>query len=302
MICFAFAGVDESFCFALHSLGGVRTLVFCLIGFLIFFVFLYNDKMIGIKVYADKLADYVDWDVDYFEVYIRHIDHLGRPVTLKEQLEMLKPVQHKVFGIHGGILYQGCNFLDKDAYDDNKKALDVVFESLDFFSNCKYIVFHPGVFVNSLSCSFDELFTWIRPIQDKRFMLEIEPVFAYKERYVLPLYTPQDWLAVKNEIDKDIVVDTGHLLISARALKLDPITYISDMVNTLDPKVIHLANNDSRGDGFEDSHLSLAQGDLDISKIKHLLVNRLTTIEVGNLSFADLSLVKSLNLSGVVKI
>mgnify|MGYP001280441854 CR=1 FL=1 len=256
--------------------------------------------MIGIKVYADKLEQYINWDVDYFEVYIRHIDHLGRPVTLNEQLEMLKPIQHKVFGIHGGILYQGVNFLDKDAYDENKKALDVVFQSLDFFPNCKYIVFHPGVFVNSISCSFDELFTWIRPIQDKRFMIEIEPVFAYKERFLFPAYTPNDWFNIKNEIDKDIVIDTGHLLISSRALKLDPVKYISEMIQLLKPKVIHLANNDARGDGFEDSHLPLNQGDLSFRDFQHLLSNKMLTLEVANLTLKDLNVVKSLNIESLI--
>ena len=74
---------------------------------------------VGIKVYADKLAPYINWDVDYFEVYIRHIDHLGQKVTLNDQLEMLKPIQHKVKGIHGGILYQEVNFLNKDRSEDN---------------------------------------------------------------------------------------------------------------------------------------------------------------------------------------
>mgnify|MGYP001182816311 FL=1 len=257
--------------------------------------------MIGVKVYADKLDDYIDWDVDYYEVYIRHIDHLGQPVTLEKQLEMLKPIKEKVMGIHGGILYQGVNFLDKDAYDENKKALDIVFKSLDFFVNCKYIVFHPGVFVNSTSCSFDELFTWIRPIQDSRFMIEIEPIFAYKERYLFPIYKPSDWLDIKNDIQKDIVVDTGHLLITARALKKDPVKYISDVINVLNPKVIHLANNDNRGDGFEDSHLSLPDGELDFNKLSHLFGNKMLTIEVGDLSLRDLNLVKSLNFETTKK-
>ncbi len=253
--------------------------------------------MIGIKVYADQLDQYVDWDVDYFEVYIRHIDHLGNPVTLKSQLELLKPIQDKVRGIHGGILYQGVNFLDRDAYDDNKRALDVVFESLTFFPNCSYIVFHPGVFVNSSSCSLGELFSWFQPIKDSRFMLEIEPIFAYKERFLFPIYKPEDWANIKKSTGKDILIDTGHLLITARALKLDPIEYISSMISVLNPKVIHLDNNDSRGDGFEDSHLHLSFGELDFSKLSHFLCNKMLTIEVNNLMVSDLNYIKSLNLT-----
>ena len=247
---------------------------------------------IGIKVYADKLAPYINWDVDYFEVYIRHIDHLGQKVTLNDQLEMLKPIQHKVKGIHGGILYQGVNFLNKDRSEDNKKALDIVFESLDFFPNCAYIVFHPGVFENVTSCSFESLFNWIRPINDSRFMIEFEPFFAYKERYLFPLYKVKDWLTIKNEIQKDIVLDTGHALITARALNYEPHTYITDLIDVLQPKVMHIANNDARGDGYEDSHLALSDGELNFSLLSSHLSNKLLTIESNELSFNDVSLLR----------
>ena len=38
---------------------------------------------IGLKVYADQLEPYIHWDVEYFEVYIRHIYHLGQPIDLE---------------------------------------------------------------------------------------------------------------------------------------------------------------------------------------------------------------------------
>ena len=50
--------------------------------------------MIGLKVFADQLEPYIHWDVDYFEVYIRHIDHVGEPISLKDQLRLLEPIQH----------------------------------------------------------------------------------------------------------------------------------------------------------------------------------------------------------------
>ncbi|RAP29544.1 hypothetical protein DID76_03925 [Candidatus Marinamargulisbacteria bacterium SCGC AG-414-C22] len=250
--------------------------------------------MIGLKVYADQLAQYHDWDVDYFEVYIRHINHLGESVTLSEQLELLKPVQHRVMGIHGGILYQGVNFFDRDCYDDNKRALDIVFQAVDHFPNCRYMVFHPGMFVNPVSCSFSELYSWIRPIQDNRFMLEVEPFLAYQQRYTCPLYRPEDWLAFKHEINKDIVVDTGHALITARIFKLNPRDYLRDLIQTLNPKVIHLAMNDDRGDGYEDSHLHLTEGSFDLRLIESSLQNRLVTIEVNQAHQQDLAFARSL--------
>ena len=252
--------------------------------------------MIGLKVYADKLTPYIHWNVDYFEVYIRHIDHMGCPIDLETQLKMLEPIKDKVKGIHGGILYQGVNFCDANAIDDNKKALDIVFESLDFFPNCKYIVFHPGCFTNPKSCSLSELISWVKPIQDKRFMLEIEPFLCYKERYCFPLYKPEDYLMLKYEIGKEILVDTGHALIMSRVLNLEPYQYINELIDVLNPSVIHLANNDRRGDGYEDSHLPLGQGELDFTKLANKFAGKYCTIEVGNLTKDDLHLVQSLRI------
>ena len=253
--------------------------------------------MIGLKVYADKLEPYIHWDVDYFEVYIRHIDYLGKPVDLQTQLNQLAKIKDKVWGIHGGILFQGVNFCDPAASDDNRKGLDIVFDALPHFKNCQYIVFHPGCFTNPLTCSLKELISWIKPIDDPRFMIEIEPSLAYKERYMLPLYKVKDWLALKQKINKDIVVDTGHAAISARVAGLDEHDYINHLIETLNPKVIHLANNDLRGDGFEDAHLPLSKGVLKFDKLKNNLENKLLTIEVGDLSMNDVELIRSLNLS-----
>ena len=73
------------------------------------------------------------------------------------------------------------------------------------------------------------------------------------------------------------------------------------MINTLKPKVLHLANNDARGDGFEDSHLPLAQGDINFEQLSHLLVKKMLTIEVGQLTLKDLNLIKLIRSQLVTK-
>ena len=253
-----------------------------------------SQTSIGLKVYADKLEPFIHWDVDYFEIYIRHIDHLGKPTTLEAQLELLAPIADKVFGIHGGILHQGVNFFDVSAKLDNQKAIDIVNMALPTFPNCKYVVFHPGCFVNHQTCSFETLYSWIDTLKDDRFMIENEAFLCYKERFVFPIWRPEDFLAFKKKTNKEILVDTGHALILARIMKLDPVAYISELIDVLNPSVIHLATNDTRGDGYEDSHLPLAQGTLNFKALAPKLKDRLLTIEVGDLSLSDLDLVKSI--------
>ncbi|RAP29541.1 hypothetical protein DID76_03910 [Candidatus Marinamargulisbacteria bacterium SCGC AG-414-C22] len=106
--------------------------------------------------------------------------------------------------------------------------------------------------------------------------------------------SPKDWLAFKHEINKDIVVDTGHALITARIFKLNPRDYLRDLIQTLNPKVIHLAMNDDRGDGYEDSHLHLTEGSFDLRLIESSLQNRLVTIEVNQAHQQDLAFARSL--------
>ena len=75
-------------------------------------------------------------------------------------------------------------------------------------------------------------------------------------------------------------------------MNYEPHTYLSELIDVLQPKVMHIANNDTRGDGYEDSHLALSDGGLKFSLLSSHLSHKLLTIESNELTLNDVSLLR----------
>src|SRR4051794_942164 len=113
--------------------------------------------MIGVKVYPDTLKLYRDWEVDFFEIYIRPLDRENRPIDLQSQLLSHESIRDKVLGIHGGILYQNVNLMDEGLAEHTQASIQLTLDAADYFYNCQYIVFHPGNMIFNRNCSFKAL-------------------------------------------------------------------------------------------------------------------------------------------------
>jgi sugar phosphate isomerase/epimerase len=250
--------------------------------------------MIGIKVYPDTLHLYQNWDIDFFEIYIRPTDRDNKPLDLQSQLLVHEPIRDKVIGIHGGILHQNVNLMDESLAEHNQASIELTLEAAKYFYNCQYIVFHPGNIIFNKNCSFRYLIETVSQIKDTRFMLEFEPIFGYKNRYCFPLHRIEDWAALKAATNKELILDIGHALITAYAMNYNPTDYLKEFIRVINPRVIHVALKGlaSEQDGYEDSHPHLYEGDYDLFNLTNELKDRILTIEVKDPDLLDLSLLK----------
>lgn len=254
-------------------------------------------SLIGLKVYPDTFTKYLNWDVDYFEVYIRPTDRFNKPIDLKSQLEIHKPIRERVLGIHGGILHHGVNLMDGDLYDYNMYSIKLTLDAADYFPNCKYIVFHAGNIIFNRNCSFKNLIDIVSSIKDPRFLVENEPIFGYAPRYCFPLHLIEDWCELKRLMNKEMLIDSGHALITAYAMSYSPGEYLNSFINALNPPVIHMAMKGYENDGYDDAHCHLYEGEFDLFEIRNVLAGKMLTIEVNDPDLVDLRFVQAM-LSG----
>lgn len=123
--------------------------------------------------------------------------------------------------------------------------------------------------------------------------LEVVPVVGYSQRHVFPVWRPEDYRRLSDLTGKPILLDLGHAMITSRVLRLNPVEYIKSLVNELDIRIAHVADNDNRGDGCEDSHLHIGQGDVPIQEI--LRDNRrleVLVLEVNDVAKSDIATVR----------
>jgi len=135
----------------------------------------------------------------------------------------------------------------------------------------------------------------MRKIDDPRIVLEVVPVFAYNERFVFPVHSVEDYKKLKDKTRKNIILDIGHAMITARAMRYDPIDYIGRLMEELDIKIMHIADNDERKDGYEDSHLHIGEGNVPIEQILRQFKDQIefATLEVNGVNPKDIELVTS---------
>jgi sugar phosphate isomerase/epimerase len=240
---------------------------------------------IGVRVFPDNVEEVSKLHVDYFEAAVR----------LDTDTDVYDPIKERVAGIHGAILSQEVNFMNRLLH--NASAIEKALEAADKFPGCRYVVFHPGYVAEKQAeeCSLKNLRILMREYDDPRIHLEVVPVFAYPERHVFPLHTVDDYKELRDKTGKKIILDLGHAMITARAMKYDPIEYMSRLTEELDIKVVHVADNDERGDGYEDSHLHIGEGSVPIEEILKQYKDRIefATLEVNEVNSRDIELVTS---------
>ncbi len=251
---------------------------------------------IGVKVFEDNMADMLKLDVDFYEITVRPEYTKDGQVVPETNINSFDKIKDKIVGIHGSILSQGVNLMNRARNKQNKKALEISLKAADKF-NAQYVVFHPEYFERGRmsDCSFENLFNLMQGYNDPRLYLEFVPVFGYKERHVFPIWHLDGWKKLSEQTDKRILVDTGHIMITARALKLPPIEYATQIIMGLNAEFVHLADNDGGLDGFEDQHLPIGKGNVPNKEILFNIkrIVKYLLIESGKTTQGEVNLVRS---------
>jgi len=243
---------------------------------------------IGVRVFPDNVEEMSKFDVDYFEAAVR----------IGTDLEVYNSIKERIEGIHGAILSHEVNFMNK-IYNsiNNSVAIEKTLKATNKLSECKYIIFHPGYVGGELeeSCSLGNLKFLMREYPNPLINLETVPVFAYPERYVFPIHSVEDYKSLKEKTGKNIMLDLGHAMITSRAMKYDPVEYMSNLIEELDIKIVHVADNDDRKDGYEDSHLHIGEGNVPIEQILKKYKDKIeyATLEVNGVTPKDIKTVRS---------
>jgi len=252
---------------------------------------------IGVRAFPDVVEEVSELDVDYFEAAVRgSYAGDGNSIIPATDITVYKSIRDKIRGVHGSILYQGVNFMNMLRNQLNDNAIGNAIAAADEFS-AEYIVFHPGYVEKGLhgeNCSLENLCQIMRRYDDERLHLEVVPVFAYGERLVFPIHSVDDYKRLRDKTRKSIVLDLGHAMITARAMHYDPVDYMGRLIEELDIRIVHVADNDERGDGYEDSHMHIGEGSVPIEEILRKYKDRIefATVEVNGVTPKDIGLVR----------
>jgi len=251
---------------------------------------------LGARTFDDNVQQAANLDVDYFEAAIRPAYYMDGKIVPEVCADVYGPIKDKVVGIHGAILSHEVNFMNRQRDTQNRRALEAALKAADSFPSCRYIVFHPGYIEanDSDNCGLENLFGLMKEYDDSRIFLEFVPVFAYAERHVFPVHHVDSWKTLQDKTGKGMVLDLGHAAITARAMKYNALDYIRGLVEALGVRIVHVADNDDSGDGYEDSHLHIGKGNVPIEEV--LAQNKgieLATLEVSEVSPEDVALVRS---------
>lgn len=255
---------------------------------------------IGIRAYPDSVVEKLKrFEIDYFEATVRgRYAKDEKTVVPETNIDTYSSIKDKIKGIHGSILREGVNFMNKARNKKlNSNAIENAISAADNL-NVEYIVFHPGYIEKGRqgeNCNLENLYQFMRNYDDPRILLEIVPVFAYKERFVFPLHSVDDYKILRDRTRKNIMLDIGHAMITARAMKYDPVDYIGKLIEELDIGVMHIADNDDSGDGYNDSHLHIGKGNVPIEQILRQFKDKIkfATLEVNGINDEDIKLVTS---------
>ncbi len=262
---------------------------------------------IGIRAYDDNVEEASKLNSDYFEIAVRASYHKSGEVrhSYPKSEDMVKAtnirafekIRDKVIGIHGAIQEQGVNLMNRARNIINEKALGAVITANSKFDKCRYIVMHPGRVEKGYEedCSFKYLYGLMKDYPYPKLCLEFVPVFSRASRDVFPMHSVDDFKRLKDKTGKEIVLDIGHAAITARAMRYDMVDYISKLIEELDIKILHIADNDDSGDGYNDSHLHIGKGDVPIEQIvrEHKDKIEFAIIEVNGITPKDIGLVTS---------
>lgn len=176
------------------------------------------------------------------------------------------------------------NFLARDVYPFEQEI--VRRKSLDYFRLSIDVAKHLGIKGIVVTTPF---WSWKKSNHDFRIMnrtevfeqaaFSLKELTAYAEKYGVDLLleprtslgtnaveTLDDTVAMLARIDSPnlkIVLDSGHINVTATEKGEDPKEYTRNILQTLREKIIHVHLDDNCGD--IDAHLALGQGNIDFS-------------------------------------
>lgn len=156
--------------------------------------------------------------------------------------------------------------------DENSEKMfkENVIKTADFF-NSKIIVLHSGgeKYSDDISIDFKNFKKNIEKIKDKRIIIENMPALAMDGGNCFG-YSLKELLLIK-ELGFNFCLDIAHAYKSALWQKIDYKKFIKDLIENLSPFYFHLSSG--RGDSYDDQHLNIFEGDLDIKWVKNILVS-----------------------------
>lgn len=198
---------------------------------------------------------------DYIELYAlpNTTDFLPKWQSLKDELEI-------PFAIHAPHFSHSLDFSNKSKRESNEKMADEAFfwaKNLDAF----YTLFHPGI-----GGSVDESIYQISRLRQKYdFIIENKP-------FIVPTKDKKELFCVGSkfsDLEKitaqtgvKICLDIGHAICSANYQGLEIYGYL-ELLNSLNPAVYHLSDNDSTS--VFDAHLNFGKGSFDFEKIAKII-------------------------------
>ncbi len=249
---------------------------------------------LGIRVFEDNVETVSVFDADYFEAAVRPEYNTTGQIIPETNLKAYERIKDKIRGIHGAFWSHGINFMDEALVEKNRHAIELVLNAADCFENCEYVNFHPGYLVNE-NCSLETLIAIMDEYDDDRLLLEVVPAFAYSERYYFPVYSINDLLKLKENTGKNILLDIGHAAITSRITGYNTIEYCGQLIDRLGIEVVHVADNDSSGDGCNDSHMHIGEGNVPIKEILVKNKDRIkyATLEANEITSGDIYCVRN---------
>ncbi len=215
---------------------------------------------IGVKTYdSEKFLDAFP-EADFFEVQ----------AIQKNNYNFLKKYK-KPFVIHAEHLTQGTNPADKTKIKQNLKSINFARKLADKV-NAKIIIMHPGLIDNENS-SEEQAIKFLKNIKDKRILLEnLVPV---QGRLCI---TPEETKNFLKQTNKNLILDLGHLIVSANREKLNFKKTLKEFLK-LKPKHFHISGQNKNA--IKDNHKSFKETDLNLKSILKLYPkNAWITLEV----------------------
>jgi sugar phosphate isomerase/epimerase len=186
------------------------------------------------------------------EIYQKSVDHYINAIRLSKKLGAGK------YGLHAGY------FVDIDVKEISK----------DLSGN--------GLFDKKKSMEkFCEGFNILKkeaeglPLYIENNVLTYSNYNIYKSIKPFMLLSNDEYLELKKKLDFNLLLDIGHLKVSANSLRLDFYSQLEQMINTSD--YIHLSEND----GLQDQNRSLIKNSLLLNSLKKFdLKGKTITLEI----------------------
>lgn len=186
------------------------------------------------------------------EIYTKSAQHIFHAIALCQKLNT------KIFGFHAGY------YLDFSTKEIGKKIKK---RSL-FYKNKSADRFYEGV--RSIQKSADSITIYI-----ENNVLSEKNLFTFSNMNPFMLTCYNDFIAMKENINFNLLLDIGHLKVSANSLKLNFERELKKLIDLTD--YIHISDNN----GFEDSNTAIKKSSKLIEELKKYdLSEKIITIEV----------------------